>query len=147
MKKAAIVILVFLFAASSVTLAQKEEGRWYLIAGSYINQENALEQQERLYEHRYYSRLMGYPIDGVLYWRVVVSQDKERERLEGMQTLLAEDGFNSFIAYDAPGPERPVKDFEPIPTPDPKLEPELSEETRQFILDLIFWLHRQILDR
>ena len=141
MKKSIIVFLVVFFSFIGVVGAQSEEDTpplFYLVAGSYVEKENAIEKQEELYSHRYYSRLMGYPIDGVLYWRVVVSQDKEKERLEEMKALLEEDGFSSFIAYDGLNePERPVDKPEPIPVP----KPNEDEEIRAFIMELIDWLY------
>jgi len=140
----------FVFVSFGSVGAVSEEDTpplFYLVAGSFQEKENAVEQQEELYKYRYYSRLMGYPVDGVLYWRVVVDQDKERERLEEMKGLLAEDGFDAFIAYDGPDePERPVEDPEPIPVPEPPEptpEPE-SEKVRAFILELIDFLYRKL---
>jgi hypothetical protein len=117
---------------------------FYLVAGSYQNLENAEAQQERLYSHRYYSRLMGYPVDGVLYWRVVVAQSKEKESLEEFKALLAEDGFEAFIAYDSANePERPVENPELIPVPKPDSDSEINE-TKKFILELISWLYEML---
>ncbi len=145
-----VVCFITFFIGINETRAQ-EEGEFssifYLVAGSYIEKENALEHQKRLYEHRYYSRLMGYPIDGVLYWRVVVDQDEEKERLLEMKELLAEDGFSSFIALDSPGEERPVKDPEPIPIVEPEPEPEPEPENKEivkFIQELISWLQEKL---
>jgi len=138
-----VVVFCFVGVFGSVN-AQSDEDTpplFYLVAGSFVEKDNAVIQQEKLYEHRYYSRLMGYPIDGILYWRVVVDQDKDKERLVKMKELLAEDGFSSFIAYDSPGePERPVEDPEPIPVPDPEPKPNEDEEIRAFIMELISWL-------
>ncbi len=146
MKKIAMLFLVFfvVFSIGAIEAqAQSKEDTpplFYLVAGSFLEKENALEQQEKLYEHRYYSKLMGYPIDGVLYWRVIVSQDKERDRLEEMKVLLAEDGFDAFIAYDSgKEAEKPIEDPEPIPIPDPK-----PSEVRLFILELISWLQEKL---
>ncbi len=152
MKKAFLVLMILFFVFSFVGFTKAEAVSdedtpplFYLVAGSFQEKENALEKQERLYEHRYYSRLMGYPIDGVLYWRVVVSQDKERDRLEEMKALLKEDGFESFIAYDSgEEEERPVDDPEPIPVPEPKPDPSENEEIRAFIMELISWLQKML---
>ncbi len=152
MKKVLVVFvlffLIFLVAGSVIAIDSCEATpMFYLVAGSYLEKENALERQEELYMHRYYSKLMGYPIEGELYWRVVVSQDKERENLEEMKELLKEDGFETFIAYDSGDePERPVKDPEPIPVPYPELDEEVkqSEEVRIFILELIDWLYKTL---
>jgi hypothetical protein len=141
MKKIIFVLLAMLFVFSFVGVVEaagEEDASplFYLVAGSFRELENAEKQQEELYLHRYYSRIMGYPIDGVLYWRVIVGEDTSRENLLGLKDLLAEDGFESFLAYDSgQGPERPVYDPEPVPVPIPE-----EEKTRQFILELIAWL-------
>ncbi len=141
MKKAFlfVLVLVFVFSFIGEALAVNDEDTpplFYLVAGSFQELENAEKQQEELYMYRYYSKIMGYPINGVIYWRVIVAQDKEKENLEGMKQLLAEDGFETFFAYDS-GDEsdRPVYDPEPIPVPVPE-----EDETKQFILELIAWL-------
>ncbi len=137
-----LLILVFVFGFIGEALAVSDEDTpplFYLVAGSFQELENAEKQQEELYLYRYYSRLMGYPIDGVIYWRVIVAQDKEKGNLEGMKQLLAEDGFETFFAYDSGDEsERPVSDPEPIPVS------QEERETRQFILDLIAWLSLQL---
>jgi len=143
-----LLLLCFVFSFAGVAEAGSEEdtSSFYLVAGSYREKENAIRKQEELYKHRYYARLMGYPVDGELFWRVVVMQSKEREEVEGMKELLAEDGFEAFIAYDKPGePERPVKDPEPIPVPEPEPTPDPeSKEVRAFILELIDFLYRKL---
>ncbi len=140
MKKVILILLVvlFIFSFGVVEAAGEEDASplFYLVAGSFQELENAERQQEELYLYRYYSKIMGYPIDGVLYWRVIVGEDTSRENLLGLKDLLAEDGFDSFLAYDSvQGPERPVYNPEPIPVPIPE-----EEKTRQFILELIAWL-------
>jgi hypothetical protein len=143
MKKILFFLVMILILSSETVGAVSEEDvppLFYLVAGSFQELENAQKHQEELYNYRYYSRIMGYPIDGTLYWRVVIAQDKEKENLEEMKTLLKEDGFETFFAYDSgEGPERPYSP-DPIPVP----EPEVKSETRQFILDLIAWLYLQL---
>ena len=144
-----VVLFVVLFCFVGffgVAEAQSEEDTpplFYLIAGSFVEKDNAVTQQEKLYKHRYYSHLMGYPIDGVLYWRVVVSQDEDKERLEEMKSLLGEDGFETFIAYDAPGEEKPIDEFTPVPVPKPEKEETIENliKERFTSLDSFFnWL-------
>ncbi len=130
--KKVVFVLVFLMVFLGMSSLAFAEGTFYLIAGSYQELENAESKQEELFLHTYRSKIMGYPIDGTLHWRVVVAQDKEKENLEGMKDLLKEDGFETFFAYDGPDePERPVKDPEPVPVC----------KTRAFILELIDWLY------
>ncbi len=141
MKKMVFIFLAVLFVFSFVGVVEAGGGEdasplFYLVAGSFQELENAERQQEELYMYRYYSKIMGYPIDGVLYWRVIVGEDTSRENLLGLKDLLAEDGFESFLAYGSgQGPERPIYNPEPVPVPVPE-----EEKTRQFILELIAWL-------
>ncbi len=124
-----VVILVLSLAGS--VCAFETPPLFYLVAGSYLEKENAETRQEELYMYRYYSTLMGYPIDGVTYWRVIIAQDKSKENLEGMKMLLKEDGFETFYAYDSGDePERPVENPKPIPVPP-------SDTVKDDIKDLI----------
>ncbi len=143
MRKVLFIVVFLLVFLALASVASAEKGTFYLVAGSYQSLEHAEAQQEKLFLYTYRSKIMGYPIDGVLHWRVVVAQDKERENLEGMKELLKEDGFETFFAYDAPDePERPIEEPEPIPVPKP--EPEQEQEVRAFILELIAWLYEAL---
>ncbi len=117
---------------------------FYLVAGSYQNSDYAHKQQEKLLDAGYSSELLGYPIDGVLFWRVIVAQDPKKENLEETRSLLEKKGFETFYAYDSGNePERPVDNPEPIPVLKPKeeksIETLIKERFRSFD-DFLSWL-------
>ena len=113
-----VVILVLSLAGN--VCAFETPPLFYLVAGSYQDSENAHRQQEKLLDAGYSSELLGYPVDGILYWRVIVAQDPDKKNLEETKSLLEKKGFETFLAYDSESePERPVNDPKPIPVPPP----------------------------
>ncbi len=139
-----LVILFILSLAGNVFAFDGEEAPplFYLVAGSFQELENAEAQQEELYMYRYYSKIMGYPIDGVIYWRVVVAQDKKKENLAGLKALLKEEGFETFYACDSGNePERPVHNPDPIPIPESERDiGEIIKERFETFDEFISWL-------
>lgn len=118
-----LVVVFVLSLAGSVFAFDGEETPplFYLVAGSYQNSENAHNQQKELLDAGYSSELLGYPVDGTLYWRVIVAQDPKKENLEETKRLLEKKGFSTFYAYDSESEaERPADNPDPIPIPKPK---------------------------
>ncbi len=148
MKRILVLVLVmFLFLSLVGTVCAfdvyETPPLFYLVAGSFQNADYAHNQQEKLLDAGYSSELLGYPIEGKLYWRVVVAQDPSKKNLEEKKAQLEKDGFEVFIAYDsADEPERPVYNPDPYPVPPPQMDiVKLINQRFETLEQFMIWLY------
>jgi hypothetical protein len=146
MKKVLVLVMFLILSLAGTVCAfdvYETPPLFYLVAGSFQNADYAHTQQEKLLDAGYSSELLGYPIDGVLYWRVVVAQDPSKKNLEEKKSQLEKDGFEVFIAYDsADEPERPVSNPDPYPAPLPEDEiVNLIQKRFRTMEQFIIWLY------